>query len=1165
MAHNTTYITVLTRNDGLPAGKTYDHAGKHVAHHTGIYTAQRHTLTGDADAILAGYLAIVEGLNHAQSMILGHVAQLGDMPYQVRPKKTLSNLKGVTMIGGVPYIPRLKHHFTPSLIQLLDFDPDEAMPPVLRETDNTGRWERLCQAIPEFAGSSRVTIPSGSGRVLGADGKPYKEGGGSHTYICLDQDITSDALDNMRTALTVRLWANDLGFIKLSKKGAKLRRTLFDSSVLVSGREVFDGPPCAKDPYTLGPLVALTEQGGFAKPVTLPDTHAIKRFEKKTGAKVETSQRKGETIAKLVITDYSSLQMDTVIKTEQGEMTVAQFMQRGCDKLRCQATFRESSSWAGVLRKVGHGVILHDTGTGTTYKLLAPVTSDKKKSTDKLKKAIKQVKDQATARTVILNQLWRVPLQLPLASLVAQIVEHDPQLCLDADDLRSYAQIMLEGRGACEAVTIAGALPNGVRYRQARDILEIEQAILSDLNTIHIVKAPHKAGKTQGLLRPMALSHECVAAISPRISLSKDLAKRLELGDYQTDIASSRLAICLNSIISSRFAHSLHRAHCILVDEISKCIKECHTNKSTLKQMAKPTWDKLVTLIKHAKLAVLVDADISSIDIEILASEGLQFTVWEIVETKRKLTGEFTNVDTVLANIKRDIADGLRCYIASDSATLVAKLQAQITTEHPEHNTIAIHSKEGSATTGESVVVQLVSDIDKHIVKVDNLIVSPAIESGLSLNVQHFNRYYAIYGGYVEPAAFNQMLLRDRTATHWQIGISGHGKHDLPISYEHALNNLDATQRLTESVIPDFDDDFEPVVTVRPCTAYDEYCCKIAIANNKARNFYAGNLFQLLEHRGWTVKRSDAEPSQAGRDYLDQARMTFEVEQLERLVTAPAISKEDATQLRTRYALTTEESATLCKYDIAETVVVEVDAVTVTEIEYYQDGRLKGHRKLFDGLHATGVSQRDIQDFLADTAPALRTHETVRNRAARALFEALGLSCQTGDGILTRAHAKQAFDALATSEHAGALEHLGICRFDTPVTESNAIRWASDALAKFGLWLELVKRGGADGRDGRSYQLGRGAKRTINKRTGEERFQRAGWDLMMLFHRREWDRVQAQTLKADRYWFDETGGALCDGCIGDNCLPLNPRQWALCNTCPHRENATSGSIYIQGN
>jgi hypothetical protein len=441
---------------------------------------------------------------------------------------------------------------------LSEFDPDARMPAAWIDADDQGRRALCDEACPEFAGAARLSIGSGSSRVLLPNGEPAKGGAsGSHTYVVLDRALSSDELDAMRTNFVVRLWARELGFMAESKSGAALTRTLFDASVWLTGREVFDAPPKILAPLKIAPLTAQIFAGGFASPITAPTDADTKVFSERTGARVVRAAKSGKGNApadgtgggagatddlspvRFVIEDHTTLRMSSVIVTERGPMTIKAFLDSGADKLRCQATFRESSSWAGILRRTHQGAVLHDVGTGTTFRMCA----DKGEVPSGFLEACEALAKQPAAnahgfaRAIIFRQAWRCPHQLGFNELVINLVNAHP--AVDRADLSAIAE-WLEAKGrraALTAVTIdPKALPHNVILHRAADIDAVYAGIMDAGEGIHLCKAPHGSGKTQSLLRPIALACHHVVAIAPIRSLVADIAgeDRLNLPNYQT-------------------------------------------------------------------------------------------------------------------------------------------------------------------------------------------------------------------------------------------------------------------------------------------------------------------------------------------------------------------------------------------------------------------------------------------------------------------------------------------------------------------------------------------------------------------------------------------------------------------------------------------------------
>lgn len=1100
-----TAITVLTRNDDKPAGKFIKLAKdgtprKRVASHTGVYTAHPRVITGETPAqILDNFSTTLAALQEHQCIILGHATNAGMSEYRIIPADKLDandpRPTGLRMIDGIPTCARLKENFTPSRIQLLDYDPHHKMPTAWRGWSESERWQQFTGAVPEFEGAARLVVPSSSGRVLLPDGSPaFGKDGGMHTYVVMP-DMDTDALDLLRTRLEVRLWASGLGYTKQSKSGATLKRTLFDTAVFSNSREVFDAPPRLGPGLTLAPLNASVHHGTEARLLPEPDAQESKRFTEATGARLvqrKASSNPGSpataSVERVCIESYD-LRLGTVIDTEKGRMTVRKFIESGHEKLRCQATFRESTSWNGILRRLNSGLaVLFDNGTGVLHK----ISSDADDVPASLPDALAALERapacnaHALASACLIRHFWRVPLQMSADALVSNMANRNAGI--ERKALASLAE-WLERKArhaATDAVTIdPRALPERVDYRRVSSACAALAAIRERGDHVAIVRGRHASGKTQHILRPLALDHHAVIGIAPRVSLVADLAKRLKLDSYHDRAApfSQSLALCINSITNERLANAVDEPDVVLVDEAARIIKETHSPFSTMKKAARSVWDKLCTVINQSRLTVLADADFSTADV-LMVTDSVprrRIVVYEIEAGAIDKSATIGAADDV--NVALDAAlasDDLPVLVQADSATLVASEAARINLMYPHLKVLAVHQADGIATAGSKAAKALLEDIDKACQQYDVLLLSPTVESGVSLNVAHFKRHFALYSGCVEPSAFVQMLHRDRCAANWHIGIMGHGFQSRPESFAAALNGLAANQRL---VINETGSN----AAVTPATAYDRDCCRVLSRSASQRNRYACGLWHQLEARGWNVQRGACVPGARDRakdikkvrsDALSDAKTGA-------ILTAPDRAADDVKRLKEKQRITPEESAMVARYDVRKATGHGHDCgdVRPEQVEHWQDGRLESQARNFEALGTDpDRAERDARDIDADVPVALRSYETARAAGLRALFDALGLDSETGAGEMTETGALEAFNRLKGTDEAAALASAGICHFER--TPAYPMRWVSDALKKLGLWLTSQGKR-------RRYSIAQGESRTA---TGK--LKALGWDAM---------------------------------------------------------------------
>ena len=1079
-----TFVTVLTRADGRAAGKTFDVHGKHVANHTGQYHARTVTLTGSKPAqLLAALDALVGSLSVSQLISASYAPDLPD-EYEIRPKGRLpGDGTGVYWLDGKLTIARLKQHYRPSRLLLLDYDPDERQPPSWSDLDEAGRWDLLCAALPEFAGAARLTYGSASGRVLCADGKPLTSGGGSHTFIVLDREITAEELDSARAAFETRQWAAGLGYHRESKDGARLRRALIDSSTWCSGREIFDGPPAVSAPLNLADRVSEIHDGDTVSLMTTVTQDEREKLQKATGARIQSDG------ARLSIDDVNSLTLATEIETERGVMTVGEFLESGADKLRCQATFRESYSWAGILRRTKQGAVLYDTGTSTNYKLC----EDPETLTGALDKDLKILAKatpataHATARAIIFRHAWRCPVKLNYRQLLLAIENSNPHV--RRDDLRTLLKWMeSKARAAAlAAVTINPAsLPTGVEVHVCQSMSEIRAGIEAIGTGVHIAKGPHASGKTRQLIEPIACAGGDVIGIAPRVSLVSDLATRCNLAHYQSRGAEfdNNLALCINSINNPKYATALSGARVVLVDEIARVVRDCHDRHSTHKDKARAVWTRLINLVRSADLAIGVDADLNNGDVQLIAKAVGRLHVWILSEAQRDLSGRFVGKSTAVAEIEAAVADNIPTWVSVDSSRMAHGLALALKTRYPERRILAIHDMDGRSTLGTPEVLRLLSDINGHAAAWDVVIASPAVESGVSLEVEHFQKHVAIYGGTLEPSAMNQALLRDRTATAWTLGISGHGKQSLPDTEAAALNALAAAQRIVSTRE-------DGLHVFEAASEYDRACCAVMAAAVGSTNRYAADLWYLLEARGWSVSAGAFGKNSVGVDLLKAARDCADSDQKDSILFATDLDVHERERLESAYCVSQDESAQLARFDVLEATGCASEDLDADLIELWNDGRLHGQNRNFDALTADArVTERDKREREAGTPLALRSLDAARAEALQLLFDLLGIDRETGAGTVTAESVLTVWHKMKNTDEGRALEHFGICRFERPPMQP--VKWLGTTLKRLGLWLEKEKHGGAGGCCGRSYVLAKGYQK--NK---AGRITLPGWDKIM--------------------------------------------------------------------
>lgn len=265
---------------------------------------------------------------------------------------------------------RFKENVEPSNWQLLDRDVDNHTPQHFSDLSIEDWLGKLATIIPGVDQVSYVFVPSASSRV--ARGGQAVGGGNGHVWMYVQNP--SD-MERVRSAILPLAWQQDMAWNKPrhSKKDANQiigqgQATLVDQSVWTPGRLVFDGQPVVGEGLSVMPLGAKITQRANVSLDTLTvvalDHKELLASSRKAGVSFE---RRGDGSIRITAND---LQLSTEIETQRhGLTTVRELLVAGmADKLRCQAPFRDSESWAAFIGVNQDGIpFVFDHGTGATH------------------------------------------------------------------------------------------------------------------------------------------------------------------------------------------------------------------------------------------------------------------------------------------------------------------------------------------------------------------------------------------------------------------------------------------------------------------------------------------------------------------------------------------------------------------------------------------------------------------------------------------------------------------------------------------------------------------------------------------------------------------------------------------------------------------------------
>ncbi|MFA6203358.1 MAG: phage/plasmid primase, P4 family [Gallionella sp.] len=291
------------------------------------------------------------------------------------PRSDRSKQAGVHLLihEGKEYkaVGRFKENVRPSSWQFFDRDIDSHTPAQYASLTHEEWLAAINKFCPGISDVSFCHVGSTSSRVLN-DGKPVGDGNG-HTWVKFSDPAD---VERFRTAVMITAAQAEMTWLKprfsrseSDKVVGQSLTTIIDPSVFTPGRLIFVGQPVAADGLTIEPISAtvhLGTQDAFdSASVTLPDAAAVREITRKAGVEMDVSQSSDG----LRITTHD-LTLGTEIETEDyGVLTVREFLERGINtKVRCQTPFRESSSYAAIIKIGREGTpFVFDVGTSTTH------------------------------------------------------------------------------------------------------------------------------------------------------------------------------------------------------------------------------------------------------------------------------------------------------------------------------------------------------------------------------------------------------------------------------------------------------------------------------------------------------------------------------------------------------------------------------------------------------------------------------------------------------------------------------------------------------------------------------------------------------------------------------------------------------------------------------
>jgi hypothetical protein len=295
------------------------------------------------------------------------------------------------------------------------------------------------------------------------------------------------------------------------------------------------------------------------------------------------------------------------------------------------------------------------------------------------------------------------------------------------------------------------------------------------------VKSAKGTGKTtalQEVVKQALNRNKPVLLITHRIQLGKFLCEKVGIkwGVGYKEWGIQNTGLCIDSIW--KLNPSDWEGAIIILDEVEQSLwhllhsTTCKDKRVKILKLFQQLISKVLTT---GGLVIAQDADLSDVSLEYLQRlAGIQLTPWVVVnQWKPEKAWDVTFYDSpnptpLIQQLELDLLAGRKCYITTDSRsgrysseTIERYLKERLDKLRHLYPKTLIVSSHTTNTPGHEAV-DFVASINQKITEYDAVFVTPSLGTGISIDVQHFDRVYGIFQGVIPDTEARQALARVR-------------------------------------------------------------------------------------------------------------------------------------------------------------------------------------------------------------------------------------------------------------------------------------------------------------------------------------------------------------------------------------------------------------------
>jgi hypothetical protein len=443
------------------------------------------------------------------------------------------------------------------------------------------------------------------------------------------------------------------------------------------------------------------------------------------------------------------------------------------------------------------------------------------------------------------------------------LIANDPELFCTAID----RAIPFEKWKLGQYTDLSGLVSKRVNSRYLEEITPPENAKLI------AIKSGKGTGKTEAIankVRETIDKGEPVVVISHREQLCRELAQRFCL-EYRTDLSlegrQNGYVLCVDSLhpkANPPFKPENWPGVTVVIDEVEQVIWHL-LNSDTCRYNRVAILQSLTDLLNGAEKIYLADADLTrrSIDYVVgLHNEPIQ--PWVLVndwqrETKRR-AHVYDSPDSLLSDTMAANQNGDRLMILTGSQKVTSQwgtinLESLINSQFPDRKILRIDRE--SVTTPGHPAYGCMGNLNQILPNYDVVIASPTLETGVSIDVKHFDRVFCFATGSQTVEAVGQTIDRVRDDIPRHIWIKkyssqriGNGSHDPRVLLKSTEKVFKANVMLLyqADAIAAFDDNNPKHIKT---------WATFSACHNYGFKNYRENFYELLQENGYQLIKTE--------------------------------------------------------------------------------------------------------------------------------------------------------------------------------------------------------------------------------------------------------------------------------------------------------------------